>query len=231
MKGLPHMTLADERLKELDNPSLTEDERIRLRCQIAADLMHAGRYEAAREALGELWPGIGERPDVKKLPPATAAEVLLQCGMLTGLLGHARNIAGAQEKAQDLLTEAVRKFQSQGRYEKASEAQCELGACYWRLGAYNEARLMMSEALKPLTDTDVELKAKILIRRTLVEISENKYYEALNILKEAAPVFESAGDALKGRWHGQKGLVLRKLAIAERRADYAVRAIGEVTAA
>lgn len=225
------MTLADERLKELDNPSLTTDERIRLRCRVAADLMHAGQYEAAREALGELWRGVGERPDVRKLPPAAAAEVLLQCGTLTGLLGHARNISGAQEKAQDLLTEAVRKFQSQGRYEKASEAQCELGACYWRLGAYGEARLMMSEALKPLTDADVELKAKILIRRTLVEFSENKYYEALNILKGAEPVFESAGDALKGRWHGQKGVVLHKLALTEGRADFADRAIIEYTAA
>src|SRR5256714_13348829 len=225
------MTLADERLKELDNPSLTTDERIRLRCHIAADLMHAGQYEAARDALGELWRGVGERPDVKKLPPVTAAEVLLQCGTLTGLLGHARNVAGAQEKAQDLLTEAARKFQSQGKYEKASEAQCELGACYWRLGAYNEARLMMSEALKPLTDTDVELKAKILIRRTLVEISENRYLEALNILKEAEPIFESANDAIKGRWHGQKGLVLRRLATAEGQAEYFDKAIIEYTAA
>src|SRR2546423_7826760 len=225
------MTLADERLKELDNPSLTTDERIRLRGRVAADLMHAGQYEAARDALGELWRGVGERPDVKKLPPVTAAEVLLQCGTLTGLLGHARNVAGAQEKAQDLLTEAARKFQSQGKYEKASEAQCELGACYWRLGAYNEARLMMSEALKPLRDADTELKAKILIRRTLVEISENRYHEALNILKEAEPIFESANDAIKGRWHGQKGLVLRRLATAEGKADYADRAIIEFTAA
>jgi DNA-binding response OmpR family regulator len=193
--------------------------------------MHAGQYEAAREALGEFWRGVGKRPDVRKLPPVTAAEVLLQCGTLTGLLGHARNVAGAQEKAQDLLTEAVRKFQSQGKYQKASEAQCELGACYWRLGAYNEARLMMKEALKPLTDADVELKAKILIRRTLVEFSENKYYEALNILKEAEPVFASAGDALKGRWHGQKGLVFQRLALTERSADYADRAIVEFTAA
>src|SRR5205085_8038959 len=84
----PHMTLADERLKELDNPSLTENERVLLRCHIAADLMHAGQYEAARDALGELWQGVGERPDVKRLPPVTAAEVLLQCGTLTGLLGH-----------------------------------------------------------------------------------------------------------------------------------------------
>jgi tetratricopeptide (TPR) repeat protein len=225
------MTLTDERLKELDNPSLTEGERVLLRCRVAADLMHKGQYEAAREALGELWPGIGERPDVKKMPPVLAAEVLLQCGALTGWLGRVRSVEGAQEKAQDLITEALRKFQSQGRREKVSEAQYELGVCYWRLGAFDEARLVMQEALKPLTDADVELKAKILIRRTLVEISENKYVEALGILKEAEAVFESADDALKGRWHGQKGLVLRRLATAEGQADYFDKAIIEYTAA
>ncbi len=64
------MNLADERLRELDNPSLTENERALLRCRVAADLIHAGQYEKAREALGELWRGVGERPDVKKLKPA-----------------------------------------------------------------------------------------------------------------------------------------------------------------
>jgi integrase len=52
----------------------------------------SGQYEAARETPGELWPGLGERPDVKRLPPAVAAEVLLQCGALTGWLGSARNV-------------------------------------------------------------------------------------------------------------------------------------------
>ena len=202
------MNLADERLKELDNPSLTANERIMLRCTVAADLIHKGQYEAASEALGELWPGIGERPDVKRLPPVVAAEVLLQCGALTGLLGSARNVSGVQERAQDLLTEAIRKFESQGKYQKASEARCELGACYWRLGAHDEARVIMEEALKPLKETDAEQKAKILIRRTLVEISESRYHEALNILKEVEPFFESTNDALKGRWHGQKGMIL-----------------------
>lgn len=54
------MTLADERLRELDNPALTAEERALLRCRVAADLIHRGQYEAAREALGELWPGVGE---------------------------------------------------------------------------------------------------------------------------------------------------------------------------
>jgi len=115
--------------------------------------------------------------------------------------------------------------------KKASEAQYELGMCYWRLGAYDESRLVMLEALKPLADSDVELKAKILIRRTVVEVWENRYHEALNILKEAEPVFSSANDALKGRWHGQRALVLDKLATAEGNADRFDRAVIEYTAA
>jgi tetratricopeptide (TPR) repeat protein len=225
------MTLADERLRELDNPSLTENERTLLRCAVASDLIHKGQYEGAREALGELWQGVGERPDVKKLKRTTAAEVLLQCGALTGWLGSARNVEGAQDRAKDLISEAQRLFKSQGRYERASEAQYEIGICYWRVGAYDEARLIMVEALKPLKDADVELKAKILIRRTIVELCENKFYEALNILNEARPVFESANDALKGRWHGQMGLVLARLADAEKDASYTDRAIIEFTAA
>lgn len=225
------MTLADERLKELDNPSLTADERAMTRCRVAADLTHAGQYEAAIEALGELWQGVGQRPEVKKLSPVTVAETLLQCGTLTGWIGSARGIKGAQDKAKDLLFEALRKFQSQGWHKRVSEAQYELGICYWRLGAHDDARVVMREALKPLQDDDVELKAKILIRRTLIEVSENRYHDALHILQEAEPIFASANDTLKGKWHGQKAIILLKLAYTEGHSDYADRAIIEFTAA
>lgn len=225
------MTLADARLKELDNTSLTENDRVLLRCSVAADLIHRGQHEAAQQALGELWPGLGGRPNIEGLPPALAAEVLLQCGALTRLLGHVKQVAGTQEQAKDILSEAEREFRSQGMLSKASEAQYELGMCYWWLGAHDESRLIMREALKPLTDADVELKAKILIRLTIVEVWENRYYEALSILKEAEPVFKSGNDALKGRWHGQMALVLIRLALVEGNTDYADRAIIEFEAA
>ncbi|MCA1616409.1 MAG: tetratricopeptide repeat protein, partial [Acidobacteria bacterium] len=230
-KGLPHMTLADERLKGIDDPSLTEDRRALLRSGAAADLINAGQYEAAREALGGLWPGIGERPEVNNLSPETAAEVLLRCGTLTGWIGSVRGVAGAQEQAKDLLFEALRAFQSQGQGKKTSETQYELGLCYRRVGSYDEARVMLAEALESLTDADVELKAKILIRRAIVEIYENRLYEALSILREAAPVFESADDTLKARWHCEMGLVLIRLAGVVGNADYSDRAIMELTAA
>lgn len=225
------MNLADERLKELDNPSLTENERVLLRCQVAADLIHRGQYEGAREALGGLWLGVGQRPPVRNLPPAVDAEVLLQCGTLTGWLGSVRNVSGAQEQAKDMLSEAEHKFRAQGMPAKVSETQYELGACYWRLGQLDEARVVLQEALKPLTEADVELKAKVLIRRTNVEVWENRYHEALSILREAEPVFQSANDALKGKWHGQRAIIYLKLSATERRADYADRAIIEFTAA
>src|ERR1044072_1290474 len=99
------MTLADERLRELDNPSLTTDECALLRSEAAADLIDKGQYEAAREALGEFWRGIGGRPDVEGLGESTAAEVLLQAGVLSGWLGASKRTEGAQEASKDLLRE------------------------------------------------------------------------------------------------------------------------------
>jgi CheY-like chemotaxis protein/tetratricopeptide (TPR) repeat protein len=225
------MNSVDNKLKRLNNPALTPDERALLRCRAAADFIHAGRHEEAKDALGNLWNGIGNRPELKGLPILTTAEVLLQCGVLSGWLGSVRNISDAQEKAKDLLSEARRIFESQSQKHKVSEVQYEFGMCYWRAGAYDEARVVLAEALKQLGEQDTELKAKILIRRSIVEIWEGRYHDAWDVLEKAEPFFESCGDALKGKWHGQRALVLRRLATSERRSDYADRAIIEFTAA
>ena len=225
------MNLADTDLKQLDAPSLSLDERARLRCQLASEFIHTGQYESAREALGELWLGVGRRPEVGKLKAQAAAEVLLQCGTLSGWLGSAQHLSGAQEKAKDLIFEALRMFQSQEQRAKVSEAQFELGMCYFRLGAYDEARVVLDEALGGLGEKDVQLRARILIRHTLVEIWTGRYHDAWDILEKAREFFEAGGDALRGRWHGQKGLVLQRLALTEKRADYADSGIMEFTAA
>ncbi len=179
------MKVTDSRLKQLDNPSLTANERILLRCRLAAEFIHTGQYETARDALGHLWQGIGEHPQVETLKPPTAAEVILQCGALSSWFGKAQHISGAQERAKDLLSEALRLFKSHGEDAKAAAAQYELGMCYFWLGAYDEARVVLDEALKGLQEKDAELKAKILIRRTVVEIWTGRYHDALKILEEA----------------------------------------------
>src|SRR5205085_11879047 len=225
------MESAEEILKQLESQDLTPDERALRRCQLVAEFIHTGQYETARDVLGELWQGVGDRPELRGLNPQTAAEVLLQCGVLSGWLGSVRQIPDAQEKAKDLLTDALSRFQSQGQTAKAAEVYYELGRCYFRLGAYDESRVILDEAITTLGEREPKLRAKLLIRRTLVEIWTGRYHDALGILEKAREFFEAGGDALKGRWHGQMAIVLLKLATTERRADYADRAIIEFTAA
>jgi CheY-like chemotaxis protein len=225
------MDLAAETLRQLDNPTLSTDERALIRCRAASELISAGQYEAACDALGDLWADVGQRPDVDALKQPTAAEVLLQCGVLSSAIGSARSLSEAQERSKDLLSEAQRLFQSLGFTVRVADAQSELAICYWRLGAFDEARVVLDQAARTVGDKDDELRAKILIRRALIEIWACRYHDALDVLSEAEPFFQSLCDAFKGRWHGQMGSVLRHLGAAEGRADYLDRAAIEYTAA
>lgn len=225
------MNPTESSLKRQETSDLGPDRGALLRCAAAAELSEAGRYEEAREALGDLWRGIGERPETSGLSILTTAELLLQCGLLSTWLGASRKVSGAQERAKDLLSEAVRLFESAGRTEKVAEAQFELGQCYFRLGAYEEDRIVLETAYNSLGAESAELRAKIAIRRVSLELWEGRHYEARRLLEEARPVFDVAGDVLRGKWHGQMGLVLRRLATAEGKPEYFDQAIIEYTAA
>jgi CheY-like chemotaxis protein len=227
------MTLAESLLRQLEDPTLTPDSRAQLRCRIAADFEHRGRYTAASAALGELWRGVGQRPALEGLAEHTAAEVLLRAGALSGWLASAAQDKEGQRAAKDLISESITRFEALREPAKAAAAQSDLGYCYWREGAFDEARIIYADALKKLADKDEpELRAKILIRRVLVESCSGRYNDALRILTESTELFEkSANDALKGKFHNELGLVLRKLGTAERRCDYTDRAIIEYTAA
>src|SRR5215207_10572899 len=170
---MPHMNLTDERLNELDNPSLTEGERALLRCRAASEFIDRGQHDDAREALGELWRGIGERPNVKGLSVVTAAEVLSQAGALSGWLGASRQTAGAQAAAKDLVSESAELFQMLGQTSRAALARSDLALCYWREGSYDDARVLYVRAFDELADT--EQRAKVLLRRLTVEYSARRY--------------------------------------------------------
>jgi tetratricopeptide (TPR) repeat protein len=195
-------------------------------CASVSELIYAGRFDEAQAELGELWPGIGGLPDLE-FSPQVNAELLLQCGTLTGWLGSAKQI-DVQEKAKNLITSALEIFQSLNHRIGIAEARYELGMCYWRTGALDEARIILQKAAEKGTH---EQRGKILVRQTLVEVSSGRYQEALEMLNNARASFESYPHALKGRWHGQRALILRRLATQESRPDYYDRAIVEYTAA
>jgi len=224
------MTLAEERLKQLDNPDLPTDERILLRCRLAAELIHTGRYEDAGKALGPFWRDVGERPDVGELPRKLAAELLLQVGALSGWIGASRQAAGAQEAAKDLISESVMLFEQSGESSRAAASRSELAICYWREGSYDEARVLLNEAAALAGDDD--LRARITLRSIVVESSAGRYVDAFRLLTDSAPLFEqSENHALRGRFHNELAIVLRRLGVAERQPDYLDRAVIEYTAA
>lgn len=222
------MTLADERLKELDSPPLTADARAAALCRAAADLIQEGQYEAAREALGELWRGVGERPDVSGLGEGAAAEVLLQAGALSGWLGKVR---GTQEAAKDLISESAALFERLGESDGAAAARSDLALCYWREGAFDEARTIL-ESASALVRDDATLKLKTVVRLAVVEFGAGRFSDSLRLLTDAAPLLDSVeSHYLRGSFHNEYALVLRRLGTAEGRQDYLDRAIIEYTAA
>jgi hypothetical protein len=77
-KGLTHMETEASLLRQLDNSNLTANQRAELRCQLAREYEDTGQPEAAREAMGELWQRVGQRPVIAELEQSAAAEVLLR---------------------------------------------------------------------------------------------------------------------------------------------------------
>src|SRR5215213_6212582 len=226
------MLISSQLLREIADPRLTRDERAQLRCRLAKELEDVGNYEAAREAMGELWREVGGRPVLDELSEATAAEVLLRVGTLTGWLGSTKQIEGVQEMAKNLITESITRFEALQDAGKVAEGQMELGHCYWREGAFNEARAWLKEALDRLRDSEGEVKAVTLLRLATVERSAKRFHDALRIHLEAVPVFEKiTNHAHQGKFYNGFGFLLRNLGTGEHRPDYIDQALIEYAAA
>jgi transcriptional regulator with GAF, ATPase, and Fis domain len=226
------MGLANQVLQRQFTSTLPLEESVRLRCSAAKELEEVGNYEAACDLLSEWWVGVGERPRVDDLETLSAAEILLRAGVLTGFIGSSRQITDAQETAKDLISESIRLYESLGETEKIAEAQTELGHCYWRAGAYDDARVILSQALPQISPANREQRATTLLRGAMVEACATRYSDALLFLTEAAPLFEASdSDAQKGFFHMELAIVLEALSAGEHREDYADRALLSYAAA
>jgi tetratricopeptide (TPR) repeat protein len=205
--------------------------RARLRCRLARRLEGAGAYEEARELLRPFWPRFGDRPTVEGLDEEAAAELLLRAGVLTNWIGGDARLEHAHEAAKDLISEGLSLFERLGLAERAAEAQAELAACYWREGAVDEARVLLSDALaRP--GVGGEVKALALLRLAVFEDSATRYSEGYRILKEHAALFESLDNhTLRGSFHNELATVYYHLGSSENREDFLDRALVEYAAA
>src|SRR5882724_227727 len=220
-------------LATLKNQSLdlSPRQRAELSCRIAKQFEKTGQYESAREALIEFWPAPDQEPKLEGLEDAIRADVLLRVGALAGWLGQTNQMVSGQETAKNFITQSLDIFNRIGRSEKAAEARGDLALCYWREGSYDEARIHLASALGELGDQNHELKAILLIRAGIVEVWAQRLNEALRFYDQAIPFVEQSQDhALKGSFHFEYGLVLRRLSAPENGEDYLDRALIEYAA-
>ena len=226
------MSLAAQLREQIADPALTHDERALRRVRLSRVLEEAGDFEGAREAMGELWQRIGERPALEGLDRRTSAEVLLQAGILTSCIGSAKAEKDAQETAKNLITESITIFEALGDSEKVAEARTEMALCYWRQGSYEDARALLDDVLGNLADKEGELAAVTWLRYAIIERAAKRYHEALRIHTDTAYLFGKTNNhSLRGRFHVGFALVLRTLGTAENRPDYIDRALIEYEAA
>ena len=201
-------------------------------CELAKNFEEAGEFSQAAETLNPFWSGISNRPITKGLEERAQAELLLRSGTLTGWLGSARQVPGAQEIAKDLISESAALFEKLTLPEKIAEARVDLAVCYWREGALDEARVTLRLVLDNFQQSGSDQRLRALLNSALVEWSATRDQDALQICTDAVPLFNlSTNDALKGKFHNTFGGVLKNLGIAKNREDYIDRALVEFAAA
>src|SRR5258706_15914725 len=83
-------------------------------------------------------------------------------GALSGWLGSTHQAEGSQETAKNLITESIDIFAQLGQTQRVAEARGDLALCYWREGAFDEARINLENALDLVEDSSPELKATLL---------------------------------------------------------------------
>lgn len=201
-------------------------------CELTKAFEEAGEFESAMETLQPFWKGVLHRPETTGLTDHAKAELLLRTGTLTGWVGSAKQVAGAQEAAKDLISESAALFETLGMAEKVAEARVDLAVCYWREGALDEARITLRLVLESLADSHSEQTLRALLNSAIVERGASRDREALRIYREAAPRFDvSTNHALKGKFHNAHATVLKHLGVSENREQYIDEALVEFTAA
>src|SRR5687768_6081355 len=210
----------------------TVAERADFACHHAKELQRLGDYEGARETLSEFWDASTNLVTVDQLDDALRGDVLLRVGSVASRVGSSAPNEGTQETAKDFISQSIRIYEQLGTRLKLAEARADLALCYWREGAFDEARIHLAKALSEVTNDDADLKALILIRIGIVEADSRRLSEALKIYTEAADLVEHSGDHyLQGTFHISLGTTLRRMADANNLEAYLDRALIEYAAA
>lgn len=206
--------------KRLQESELAAASDVNELCDTAKQLEDSGEYAEAARALGGFWRGIGIRPDVDHLPSGKKAAILSRVGALTGWLGSMQQVPNSQEKAKDLISEAASSFEAISDHQNWAETRSDLAVCYWREGAFDEARAILHNVMGSGFKFSAELQGKLLLRAVNVEISTRNYDYAISYINQATPLIENKGsDVLRGKLYFHRALIMQLKAEDEGRSD------------
>ncbi len=199
-------------LPKRETSELVPNAEALLKCQSALELRDKSDYQGARAIMHPLWRRIGESPELKGLHPEVAAEVLLTVGILTSWIGSKEGIQDAQEVAKNLISESSGFYEVMGDITRVAASRAEIAYCYFREGALDEARIMLTEALQVLTAKG-GTRARALLKLVIVEWSASRYNVALDLLTDNAALFKKVTNhTIRGTYHNELGVVLRYMA-------------------
>jgi CheY-like chemotaxis protein len=208
------------------------DERAKLGCDLAKRFERIGDYDKAYGALAEFWLDRTQPPKLEGLSEPAKAEILLRTGALAGWLGGAEQIQDGQEKAKDLITQSIELFNKLDEKQRAAEALGEIALCYWREGAYDEARVTLGDALDRVDKQNAELKAILLIRAGIVEVDSGRFSQAFHFYNKVTPLLDAIeDDELKGSFHVSFAVLFGRLASTDDNTDHVDQALIEYAAA
>jgi signal transduction histidine kinase len=220
-------------LRELTrNPGFELDKRATLCCVLAKVLQESGNHEYAQVALEEFWPEVGKLPKITGLKDRVAAELLLTVGSISIPLARAKQMAKALDVAVDILAESKSRYTILGLNTKVAEVESWLGWCYYSQGKMDEATASLSTALDRIGNADDKVLSLILIRLAIIESSQTRPYQALQLLKKAEPMVE-ADESLyrKGLFHNVIGTLFNELGKHEFNQEYLKKAIEHLSKA
>jgi len=182
--------------------------------------------------MGELWQGIGYRPELAVLIWNYAGEVLLRLGALTTQTRRSPQIQAVQEAAKICSAKAFRFSRVCRIIKKWPRPRSSWRSVTGVSGEIDEARVILQEAVSRLGNDDYDLKARAFLRSATFEASAQRFYEALRIYSNTAPLLDNSRNlTLRGEFHHFFGTLLKKLFESEGKTDYADRGLIEFAAA
>lgn len=173
----------------------------------ALELCDRGEYETAAELAGLR---VGEWPENVSGGILTHAERLLVAGVITSHLGGIQQ-TGNQDIAREMLLESIELF---GEDPRSWIARSWLGwAEYWA-GRFDDALITAGNVLE--AEIGPETRFMILLLRSAVYWHRGLTGEAWTELQQMEPLYDQCPSLMKGKFHNQRAVILRKLGETDR---------------